>query len=68
MGLMQGHLCTLNLLFAQDFFITLSLLETAVLIEDPKQLENINNTAVNDMSLEQCCSVTEEKTEWFNMN
>ncbi len=38
-----------------------------VLLEDLKQLENINSAAVNSVSSEQLHTVIEIKREWFNM-
>ncbi len=36
------------------------------MLDDAKQLENINSTAVNDVSSEQSCTVTDIKSEWFD--
>lgn len=40
---------------------------SVLILEDLKQLENINNTAFNDVSSEQSCTVTNIKRKWFNM-
>lgn len=42
--------------------------ESVVVLEDLKLLQNNNNTYVNDMSLEQCCTVTGIKREWFGLH
>ncbi len=39
---------------------------SAVILENPKQLENIN-TAANEASSEPRCAVTGIKSEWFDM-
>lgn len=38
-----------------------------MVLEDPKQLENISSAAFNDISSEQSCTVIEIKEEGFNM-
>lgn len=44
-----------------------SLAVSEIVLEDPKEFEDINSTAANTLSSDQRCTVTEIKSDWFNI-